>query len=36
MNDPYVAFIVGFLFGLIAGILVCIPAKRKGRYYYDK
>ena len=33
MNDPYITFVVGFLFGLIAGILVCIPAKRKGGYY---
>jgi len=32
MNDPYVIFLVGFLCGLISGILVCIPAKRKSRY----
>jgi len=36
MSDPYIAFVVGLLFGLVMGILVMIPAKRKGRYYYDK
>jgi hypothetical protein len=24
-----------FLCGMVSGILICIPAKRKGRYYYD-
>ena len=28
--------IICYLCGLISGILVCIPAKRKGRYYDDK
>ena len=36
MNDPYVTFVLGLLCGLIMGILVMIPAKRKGRYYNDK
>jgi len=35
MDDPYLLFMIGFLCGLISGILVCIPAKRKGRYFYD-
>jgi hypothetical protein len=33
--DPYVAWVIGLLCGLAMGILICIPAKRKGRYYYD-
>jgi len=32
MNDPYVTFVLGLLCGLICGILVMIPAKRKSRY----
>lgn len=35
MTDPYVTYALGLLCGLILGILICIPAKRKGRYYYD-
>lgn len=35
MNDPYIAYVVGVLCGLVLGILIMIPAKRKGRYYYD-
>ncbi len=35
MSDPYVAYVVGVLCGLVFGILIMIPAKRKGRYYYD-
>jgi hypothetical protein len=35
-DDPYVFGMICFLCGLISGILICIPAKRKGRYYYDK
>ena len=36
MSDPYVALVVGLLCGLAVGILITIPAKRKGRYYDDK
>lgn len=35
LNDPYAAYAFGLICGLILGILVCIPAKRKSRYYYD-
>lgn len=35
LNDPYITYVLGLLCGLILGILICIPAKRKGRYYYD-
>lgn len=36
MSDPYVAWVVGLLCGLVLGIIVSFPAKRKGRYYNDK
>jgi hypothetical protein len=36
MEDPFIAYTLGLLCGLILGILVCIPAKRKDRYYNDK
>ena len=36
MSDPYVAWVIGLLCGLVMGILIMIPAKRKGRYYNDK
>ena len=35
MSDPYIAWIVGLLCGLVMGTLIMIPANRKGRYYYD-
>jgi len=35
MTDPYVAWAVGLLCGLILGVLAMIPTKRKSRYYYD-
>ena len=36
LEDPYVFGIIMYVFGLISGILICIPTKRKGRYYDDK
>jgi len=35
LEDPYFAYAVGFICGLISGILICIPAKRKGKYYNE-
>jgi len=32
MEDPYFFGIICFVFGFISGILICIPAKQKGRY----
>ena len=33
MDDPFITFVLGLLCGMILGILVCIPAKLKGRYH---
>ncbi len=35
MSDPYIAYVVGLLCGIALGILICIPTRKKDRYYYD-
>jgi hypothetical protein len=34
-DSGYIFGILMFLCGFVSGILICIPAKRKDRYFYD-